>query len=88
MPSPKVDPEEFQAWLEQPLTRLVLQHFRQEALSIQERAGPDLLSRSISSAAEWASQQAQAAYLKALSDAYDGFANVSLEDIQEEDADG
>jgi hypothetical protein len=85
MPSPKVDPEEFQAWLEQPLTRLVLQHFRQEAQSIQERAWPDLLSRSINSAAEWASQQAQAAYLKALSDAFSAFADITIETIQEED---
>lgn len=81
---PKVEPEEFQAWKEHPLTRLVLQHYSQQAELIQQRAGKGLLQSSTSSAAEWASQQAQGAYLRALSEAYGAFANVTLEDIQEE----
>jgi hypothetical protein len=83
--SSKVEQEEFQAWKDHPLTRLVLSHYSQQAALIQQRAGQGLLQSSTSSAPEWASQQAQGAYLKALSEAYDAFANVTLEEIQPED---
>jgi uncharacterized phage-associated protein len=86
MPSkPKVDPEDFLAWKEHPLTQLVLSHYSQQAELIQQRAGQGLLQSSTSSAAEWASQQAQGAYLRALSEAYGAFANVTLEEIQPEE---
>lgn len=85
MPSPKVDPEDFLAWKEHPLTQMVLQHYRQRAQLIQQRAGADLFQRTLHPSGEWASQQPQGAFLKGLSDAYEGIANVTLEEIQEED---
>lgn len=81
----KVDPEEFQAWKDHPLTKLVLSHYSQQAELIRQRAGQGLLQSSTSSAPEWASQQAQGAYLKALSEAYGAFAAITLEEIQPED---
>ena len=82
----ELDPEEFQTWLEQPLTRLVLGHYRQRAEEGLSQVQQHLLAGLTSEPSHWAHQQAQAAYLKGLFSGFLEVANVSFEEVKLEDA--
>jgi len=81
----RLDPEEFQIWLEHPITRLVLQHYRGRAQegfrSLQEQLSNSLLS----GPQEWAAMQSQAAHLRGLFSGFLEVAHVSFEDVNTED---
>ena len=82
---PELDPEEFLTWLEQPLTQMVLGHFRQRAQEGLSRVQEQLLHNLTSEPSQWANQQSQAAYLKGLFSGFLEVADVSFEDIKPEE---
>lgn len=79
-----LDLEEFQIWQANPITERVLAHYRQRAADQLEQTQLRLLQSTNLSPVEWAALQPQASYLKGLSDAFVEVADVSFEDIQEE----
>ena len=80
---PKLEPEDFLAWKAEPITQVVRSHFRKQAEAVRDSAGRRLVQMSVNPG--WQDQQAQAAYLKGLSDAYEQFAEIAIEDIQEDE---
>lgn len=79
----KLDPEEFQAWKDSPLTQQVLRHFRDRAQRELEMTQQALLQVVGQSSQTWADQQGQAAYLKGHCDAFIEVADVVFEDIED-----
>lgn len=82
----RVDPEDFQAWKDSQLTQWVLSRL----LDLREQKVADKKAALFHSAAaldpsQWASQQPDAAFVQGQCDAFDFVANVTLDQLQEEE---
>ena len=82
---PPLELEEFQIWLANPITERVLAHYRNRGSDQLERTQQLLLQSTNKPGAEWSQLQAQAAYLKGLSEGFIEVASVSFEDVQPEE---
>ena len=85
MPKSPVDQEDFQAWLEHPVTRWVRQRFREQAQTSAEAQAASLLDLSPSrTALEWADLQGRAAHRKGLCDGFMQIAELDYAAVREE----
>lgn len=85
MPRSPVDQEDFQAWLDHPVTRWARLRFRLEATAVAEAQRDHLLNSSPAlTPPQWAELQAQSARLLGRCSGLMEFADLSYDAIREE----
>ena len=82
--SSKMDPEEFQAWLDSRMTQWVLSCLR-EQMQAREAEAKEYLFRSARLPDQWASLQPNAAFVQGQCDFCDYVVNLKLEDLQDDE---
>ena len=85
MPRSPVDQEDFQAWLDHPVTKWARGRFQEQAVTSAEQMSADLLNLSPSrTEAEWHQLQSQAAHRKGLCDGLMQFVLLDYAAVREE----
>jgi hypothetical protein len=85
MPQSPVDQEEFQAWLDHPVTAWVRRRLKLSAEEVAQSQADLLFNRSpAATAAEWADQQAKSAQAKGLCDGLMQFVLLDYDAVREE----
>ena len=84
MPRSPVDQEDFQAWLDHPVTAWVRGRFKEQAVISAREQADNLLDQSQLTPLQWAEQQPRAAHRKGLCDGLMQFVLLDYEAVREE----
>jgi hypothetical protein len=85
MAKSQVDPEDFQAWMDNPVTKWVRQRFREKAALMAQTQAELLLNSSVAQTpAEWAVLQLRSAHLLGQCEASMVLADLTYADVREE----